>query len=49
MVRQKLAQDMVEGQLALGRDEGGGMGEELEDLLSVPPGTESAAGQAAVW
>ncbi|AUM75876.1 hypothetical protein CYR75_15770 (plasmid) [Paracoccus jeotgali] len=49
LIGQKLAQDMVERELALGRDEGGGMGETFEDLRGLPTGTEGAAGEAAVW
>lgn len=49
MIGQKLAQDVIERQLTLGWDEGGGMGEALEDLWGLPPTTEGPSGQAAVW
>jgi len=39
---------MVERQMTLGRDEGGGMGEAFEDFLAVPARAEGAAGEAAV-
>jgi len=46
LIGQKLPQDRAKRELALGRNEGGGMREALEDLWRFPARAEGATGQA---